>query len=156
MAATSHDFWLAQLTAPVWKALHMGVYAAYALVVAHVASARSRTSAHRCSLAVLGARRWWASWRSTSRRRRGSARVDRELDHARAEGSSRSGGWRRSRRARGKVVTLAGERVAVFRYDGKISARLERLPPPERPARRGEDPRRLRHLPLARLPVPPR
>ena len=36
MAATSHDFWLHQLTAPVWKALHMGVYVAYTLIVLHV------------------------------------------------------------------------------------------------------------------------
>src|SRR4029079_9632745 len=36
MAATSHDFWLHNLTAPVWKALHMCVYAAYALIVVHV------------------------------------------------------------------------------------------------------------------------
>lgn len=36
LAATSHDFWLAFLTPPLWKALHMGIYAAYALVVAHV------------------------------------------------------------------------------------------------------------------------
>jgi DMSO/TMAO reductase YedYZ heme-binding membrane subunit len=37
MAATSHDFWLANLSAPVWKALHMLVYFAYALLVMHVA-----------------------------------------------------------------------------------------------------------------------
>jgi nitrite reductase/ring-hydroxylating ferredoxin subunit/DMSO/TMAO reductase YedYZ heme-binding membrane subunit len=37
MAATSHDFWLAFLTPPVWKALHMALYAAYGLVVMHVA-----------------------------------------------------------------------------------------------------------------------
>lgn len=37
MAATSHDFWLALLGPPLWKTLHMAVYAAYALVVAHVA-----------------------------------------------------------------------------------------------------------------------
>src|SRR6185436_6098391 len=36
MAATSHDFWLSNLTAPVWKALHMSVYFAYALLVMHV------------------------------------------------------------------------------------------------------------------------
>ena len=36
MAATSHDFWLHNLTAPVWKTLHMGVYVAYALIVLHV------------------------------------------------------------------------------------------------------------------------
>jgi nitrite reductase/ring-hydroxylating ferredoxin subunit/DMSO/TMAO reductase YedYZ heme-binding membrane subunit len=37
MAATSHDFWLAFLGPPLWKTLHMAVYAAYALVVTHVA-----------------------------------------------------------------------------------------------------------------------
>ena len=37
MAVTSHDFWLAFLGPPLWKALHMAVYAAYALVVAHIA-----------------------------------------------------------------------------------------------------------------------
>ncbi len=37
MAATSHDFWLAVLTPPVWKTLHMMVYVAYGLLVAHVA-----------------------------------------------------------------------------------------------------------------------
>src|SRR5947208_11545257 len=36
MAATSHDFWLRNLSAPMWKRLHMLVYAAYALLVAHV------------------------------------------------------------------------------------------------------------------------
>lgn len=36
LAATSHDFWLAFLTPPVWKAIHFGLYAAYALVVAHI------------------------------------------------------------------------------------------------------------------------
>src|SRR5262245_42991020 len=36
MAATSHDFWLANLSAPVWKSLHMMVYVAYALLTLHV------------------------------------------------------------------------------------------------------------------------
>ena len=36
MASTSHDFWLRTLTAPVWKRLHMLVYAAYGLLIAHV------------------------------------------------------------------------------------------------------------------------
>lgn len=37
LAATSHDFWLAFLGPPLWKALHLLVYPAYAAVVAHVA-----------------------------------------------------------------------------------------------------------------------
>src|ERR1041384_4904708 len=36
MAATSHDFWLANLSAPIWKSLHMMVYVAYALLVLYV------------------------------------------------------------------------------------------------------------------------
>ncbi len=36
MAATSHDFWNAVLGPAVWKALHMAVYVAYALIVGHV------------------------------------------------------------------------------------------------------------------------
>ena len=36
MAATSHDFWLHNPTAPVWKTLHMGVYVAYSLIALHV------------------------------------------------------------------------------------------------------------------------
>jgi nitrite reductase/ring-hydroxylating ferredoxin subunit len=37
LAATSHDFWLKNLTPRVWKWLHMSVYGAYGLVVMHVA-----------------------------------------------------------------------------------------------------------------------
>ena len=37
MAATSHDFWNANLGPGIWKTLHMGVYFAYALLIAHVA-----------------------------------------------------------------------------------------------------------------------
>ncbi|MEM7662251.1 MAG: ferric reductase-like transmembrane domain-containing protein [Pseudomonadota bacterium] len=37
MAATSHDFWNANLGPGLWKAIHMGVYLAYGLLVAHVA-----------------------------------------------------------------------------------------------------------------------
>lgn len=37
MAATSHDFWLKNLSPRVWKTLHITVYAAYALIVGHVA-----------------------------------------------------------------------------------------------------------------------
>ena len=36
MAATSHDFWLAFLGAPFWKAMHMAVYAAWGVLVIHV------------------------------------------------------------------------------------------------------------------------
>lgn len=37
LAFTSHDFWLAFLSAPVWKRLHLLIYVAYAAAVAHFA-----------------------------------------------------------------------------------------------------------------------
>lgn len=36
MASTSHDFWLSNLGHTFWKSMHMGVYLAYVLVIAHV------------------------------------------------------------------------------------------------------------------------
>src|SRR5438309_10118657 len=36
MAATSHDYWLRNLTPPIWKTLHMLVYVTYALLIGHV------------------------------------------------------------------------------------------------------------------------
>ena len=56
MAATSHDFWLHNLTAPVWKALHMSVYVAYALHrAARVVRRRSGRDASRGSWLLLAA-----------------------------------------------------------------------------------------------------
>ena len=37
MASTSHDFWNANLGPGLWKTIHMGVYIAYGLLVAHIA-----------------------------------------------------------------------------------------------------------------------
>ena len=36
LAATSHDYWNTTLGGPLWKAIHMGVYLAYALIVLHI------------------------------------------------------------------------------------------------------------------------
>lgn len=56
MAATSHDFWLANLSPRVWKWLHMLVYPAYALVVLHVTlgALQSESSALPALLLLAG------------------------------------------------------------------------------------------------------
>ena len=36
LAATSHDYWNTTLGGPLWKAIHMSVYLAYALIVLHI------------------------------------------------------------------------------------------------------------------------
>jgi sulfoxide reductase heme-binding subunit YedZ len=120
MAATSHDFWLATLTAPIWKALHMGVYAAYAALVLHVALGvlQDETSpwlagALGAGMAlVLGLHAAAASIESPGDRER---RAD-------ARGWVDVCGVDEIPEQRARVATIAGERVAVFRYDGRISA----------------------------------
>ncbi|MFG0259931.1 MAG: Rieske 2Fe-2S domain-containing protein [Phycisphaerales bacterium JB041] len=46
MAATSHDFWLANLGARTWKTLHMLVYVSYGLVVLHVVLGALQSERH--------------------------------------------------------------------------------------------------------------
>ncbi len=120
MAATSHDFWLKNLTAPVWKALHMSVYVAYGLLVMHVALGVLQTETNPLYAIVLCAGVAWivgvhllAGWREKSR--------DVDLVRARDEFVDVCAVDEIPEK-RARVVMLAGERVAVFRYDGKISA----------------------------------
>jgi nitrite reductase/ring-hydroxylating ferredoxin subunit/DMSO/TMAO reductase YedYZ heme-binding membrane subunit len=121
MAATSHDFWLHNLTAPVWKALHMGVYVAYAFIVLHVmfgvlqGEVSGLLGWALCggvlavfSLHVLAARQ--------------EARGDRENTNVRMNGFVDVCGVDDIPEKRAVMACLSGERVAVFRYDGRISA----------------------------------
>jgi nitrite reductase/ring-hydroxylating ferredoxin subunit/DMSO/TMAO reductase YedYZ heme-binding membrane subunit len=126
LAATSHDYWQRVLTPLRWKRLHMAVYAAYGLVVAHVAfgplltpsqwlfSAVVLSSAG--ALAVLhlftGVREVWRDW--------GSERAEHFLaGESRWEGSE---AWLEVGRPQdipdGRAVMVSpeyGERIAVFR-----------------------------------------
>lgn len=53
LAATSHDFWLSFLTPPLWKALHMAIYPAYALAIGHVALGALRDEGSPALAAVV-------------------------------------------------------------------------------------------------------
>lgn len=46
MAISSHDFWLKNLSPKFWKAMHMLVYVAYALIVLHVATGALQYETH--------------------------------------------------------------------------------------------------------------
>ena len=126
MAATSHDFWLANLTAPVWKSLHMGVYVAYGLVVAHVALGVLQVETAALATVLLSLGLLWivgihlfAARRETARDRTGALDVP--------DASAGEEAWVPVCRVdeipdgRARIVTLSGERVAVFRYDDRIS-----------------------------------
>ncbi len=121
MAATSHDFWLHNLSAPVWKCIHMMVYAAYALLIAHVSlgALQSETSPLLASMLGLGIAVVVSLQLAAALKER---RLDRERTDALADGFVEVGETQSIPQDRAKVVTLSGERVAVFRYGGKVSA----------------------------------
>lgn len=54
MAATSHDFWLKNLTPRIWKSLHMFVYLAYVLLIGHVALGALQQEASPLYIIALG------------------------------------------------------------------------------------------------------
>jgi len=121
MAATSHDFWLRNLTPVVWKALHMLVYLAYTLLVAHVLlgalqSERSPwlVASMTLSLSTILSLHVSAAFR------------ERKIDESNVELGDTNFVAACSVDAIpekcAKVVSVRGERVAIFKYDGKISA----------------------------------
>ncbi len=139
MAATSHDFWLANLSAPVWKSLHMMVYVAYALLVLHVTfgvlqgegSPLYVVAVALGLVTVLGlhiraARREVAADRSIRRVEAHSSQSEIDQSHvisaATAEGYVDACAVADIPENRARIVCLSGERVAIFKYDGKISA----------------------------------
>ena len=122
LAATSHDFWLHFLTPPVWKAIHMSVYGAYALVVAHVAFGALQDSTEPIfPLTVLvGASVVVALHVAAALRLRGETRPAPASDDT---------PWRVAGtvddipEGRAIVVPLPGsDPAAIFRHEGRLSA----------------------------------
>lgn len=122
MAATSHDFWLKNIGPDIWKYLHMGVYVAYALLVLHVAlgalvSQRSVPLAASLvgGAVVLVGLHCIAGWRE-SRFDDAPSAVEQDdwLDAGNADEIPLD-------RAR-TICSPRGERIAVFRHAGGISA----------------------------------
>ena len=121
MAATSHDFWLRNLTAPTWKRIHMAVYVAYALLVAHIALGALQSEPNPLLVVVFGASvttvvglHLTSAMRERSVDGRTSAAANDAFVEICAVSSIPEG--------RAHIACLSGERVAIFRYDGKVSA----------------------------------
>ena len=117
MAATSHDFWLHNLTPGVWKRLHMSVYAAYLLLVAHVClgALQSETSPTLAVTLAIGAVVLSALHLLAGLRER-----DRVTQVT--EGFTEIGALESIPDSRARIVALGAERVAVFRRGTKVSA----------------------------------
>lgn len=129
MAATSHDFWLANLTPRVWKGLHMAVYGAYAVLFGHVALGALQGEGKAYLWPVTGALAAIVFalhlYTGLAERRRDRATAAHAAPTA--NGAIPAGYLRTAVRANGipdgegRVVTLGDERVAVFRNGNEIS-----------------------------------
>ena len=120
MAATSHDYWLANLSAPTWKALHMMVYVAYGLIVLHVGLGvlQAETSPILAGLVILGmvlifGLHIMAALKEGGADKPASNSSNGFVDVCAVDDIPEK---------RAKIAVIAGDRVAVFKYDGKISA----------------------------------
>ncbi len=124
MAATSHDFWLKNLSPGAWKRLHMLVYPGYALLVGHVALGALQTdrgliapAAMAFGVTLVVGLHLIAGTREVRRDRGG---------HSKGEAG---GDWIDAGPAdnipmdRARIVCApGGERIAVFRHKDGISA----------------------------------
>jgi sulfoxide reductase heme-binding subunit YedZ len=121
MAATSHDFWLANLSAPVWKSLHMLVYVAYALIVLHVTFGvlQAETSPVYVSAMAFGLATVLGLHLAAARK---EIKLDRELQIPATGGLVDVCAVAEIPENQARIVCLSGERVAIFKYEGKISA----------------------------------
>lgn len=119
MAATSHDFWLANLSAPVWKRIHMMVYLAYALLVAHVTLGALQSETSPLLAGALG-----VGMATVVTLHIMAARREKVVDRVKASGVEFVDACAVDEIAEGRarIATINGERVAIFKYDGKISA----------------------------------
>jgi methionine sulfoxide reductase heme-binding subunit len=119
MAVTSHDFWLNNLTAPIWKLLHTLVYFAYALLIGHVALGVLQAETSPILAILLGfglisvvGLHLIAAFKETN--------LDKEFVSNDEFVEVCSVDEIPEKRA--CIRTISGERVAIFKYDGKISA----------------------------------
>jgi len=120
MAATSHDFWLANLSAPVWKSLHMLVYVAYGLLVLHVTFGilQGETNpiyaiATAIGFCIVLSLHLVAANRERALDETDSLESDEYVDACAISDIPEN---------RARIACVSGERVAIFKYDGKISA----------------------------------
>ena len=123
MAATSHDFWLKNLTPTVWKTLHMLVYVAYALIVMHVTLGFLQDDVSWVYAALLGGTAVVIITLHLVTGVREWRRDSRDEGQAFGEGWIDVGSVDDIELNHAKVVVLRGcERIAVYRHADGISA----------------------------------
>ena len=119
MAATSHDYWLSVLTPPVWKRLHMLVYVAYLALIFHVSLGFLQDQPSLVYTGFLGASVLLIGCLHVA-----AAIKERPGDQAGADSVEwvDVGAANQVPEGRAIVRVVAGERVAVFCNQGRLSA----------------------------------
>ena len=117
MAATSHDFWLKNLSPKVWKSLHMMVYVAYGLIIMHVMLGVVQLESNPVIYGMLMA----GMLLIIALHVFSSVFSGRGLD-MKSKGFYHACNVEDIQDDCAKVLTLNGENIAIFKYDGKLSA----------------------------------
>ncbi|MFK7903757.1 MAG: Rieske 2Fe-2S domain-containing protein [Chitinophagales bacterium] len=120
MAASSHDFWLHNLSPRLWKSLHMMVYVAYFLIVMHVMLGTFLVEDSRIGAFLVAGGMFTilflhltAAFVEVKRNKIVPQVLDGFVAVCDVEEIEEN---------RAKVVLIEGENIAVFKYDGKLSA----------------------------------
>lgn len=121
MAATSHDFWLKNLSPKIWKMLHMSVYLAYAMLIMHVMLGIVQLEQSLILIGLLGlgmmlviGLHMMASWKQRH--------LGRLVKHLKNNGFVRVCTIEEIPNNRAKFAKINGESIAIFKYDNKLSA----------------------------------
>ena len=121
MAFTSHDFWLSFLGPAFWKGMHMLVYVAYFLVMMHVALGIIQLEKSPFLVILL-----WMGMSVIVFTHLLAAFKETKRDHAKSKITDTDWAYvcklQEITESMAKMAVVGGERVAVFRYDGKLSA----------------------------------
>ncbi|CAM1344156.1 Rieske 2Fe-2S domain-containing protein [Tenacibaculum amylolyticum] len=121
MAATSHDFWLKNLSPKVWKRLHMLVYLAYTLLIMHVFLGHFQQNSSPITVGLLTVGFFTIAILHIAAAFK-EAKIDNEKHKTLADGWQYVCEIDEIVTDRAKIFTVANERVAVFKYENKLSA----------------------------------
>lgn len=121
MAATSHDYWLKNLTPPIWKSLHMMVYVAYCLIFLHVVLGIMQVENHPIFIVLMAAGFILVVGLHLISAING-CHIDGFVDPSPEPGYTEVCHVDDIPENRAHIAFIADERVAIFKHDGKISA----------------------------------
>jgi methionine sulfoxide reductase heme-binding subunit len=121
MAFTSHDFWLHFLGPKFWKVMHMLVYVAYGLIVMHVALGIIQFEKSPllvglliAGLIIVASLHLWAGFKENNSYKPTSNGLDNNWNYV--------CDIQDIEEDKAKMVNVQKERVAIFKYNGKLSA----------------------------------